>query len=142
LFFLLTAIVTGQLAADQRGRAREAKEREREAVILYEVVRLLGEPNLDEMLHLVSERLRSELRLQALTVELTQPGGEVTRFTAGDDAAATTTAASSRVLQTTPLDPTSSDPRPARWIRLVQPARSSRQDADVRLWPIKAGQRR
>src|SRR5260370_828496 len=34
LFFLLTATVTGQLAADQRQRAREAQQREREAVVL------------------------------------------------------------------------------------------------------------
>src|SRR6267378_3784750 len=35
LFFLLTATVTGQLAAAQRQRAREAHYREREAVVLY-----------------------------------------------------------------------------------------------------------
>jgi two-component system sensor histidine kinase KdpD len=37
LLFLLTALVTGQLAADQRRRAREAYQREREAVVLYDV---------------------------------------------------------------------------------------------------------
>jgi K+-sensing histidine kinase KdpD len=36
LLFLLTALVTGQLAADQRRRAREAYQREREAVVLYD----------------------------------------------------------------------------------------------------------
>src|SRR5207253_698129 len=41
LFFLLTAMVTGQLAAGQRERAHEAQQREREAVVLYDVVRLL-----------------------------------------------------------------------------------------------------
>ena len=40
VFFLLTAIVTGQLAAGQRQRAREAQQREREAVVLYDVLRL------------------------------------------------------------------------------------------------------
>src|SRR5580765_5901969 len=33
LLFLLTATVTGQLAAGQRQRAREAQQREREAVV-------------------------------------------------------------------------------------------------------------
>src|ERR1700730_3044340 len=36
LLFLLTAIVTGQLAAGQRERAREAQVREREALLLYD----------------------------------------------------------------------------------------------------------
>ena len=36
LIFLLTAMITGQLAADQRDRAREAAARERETVTLYE----------------------------------------------------------------------------------------------------------
>jgi len=35
VIFLITATITGQLAADQRDRAREAAEREREAVALY-----------------------------------------------------------------------------------------------------------
>src|SRR5581483_11571374 len=55
LFFLLTATVTGQLAAGQRQRAEEASAREREAVVLYDVVRLLGEGNADEVLHSVAE---------------------------------------------------------------------------------------
>jgi K+-sensing histidine kinase KdpD len=59
LFFLLTAIVTGQLAADQRQRAREARQREREAVVLYDVVRLLSEGISDEVLEQVAERMAS-----------------------------------------------------------------------------------
>src|ERR1700704_6612991 len=43
LLFLLIAIVTGQLAAGQRQRAREAQQREREAVVLYDVGRMLSE---------------------------------------------------------------------------------------------------
>src|SRR5438477_733420 len=83
LFFLLTATVTGQLAAGQRQRAREAQQREREAVVLYDVVRLLGESDLNDMLTGVAERLRRELQLQALSVELWQPSGEIRRYSAG-----------------------------------------------------------
>ena len=36
LLFLATAVITGQMAAEQRRRAQEAHEREREAVVLYD----------------------------------------------------------------------------------------------------------
>ena len=86
LLFLLTATVTGQLAAGQRQRAREAQQREREAVVLYDVVRLLGEGHVDTALAAVAERLRSELELEGLAIELWRPGGEARRFTAGKTA--------------------------------------------------------
>src|SRR5215813_897220 len=84
LLFLLTAIVTGQLAAGQRQRAREAQQREREAVVLYDVVRLLGEGHVDTALAAVAERLRGELHLDGLAIELWRPTGETTRFDAGN----------------------------------------------------------
>lgn len=69
LLFLVTGVVTGGLAADQRRRAREAEERkreaeglEREAVVLYDVVRLLGEPELGPALRAVAERPRPRRR--------------------------------------------------------------------------------
>ena len=40
--FLLTAVMTGQLAAGQRSRAQEAEQREREASVLYDIARSLG----------------------------------------------------------------------------------------------------
>src|SRR3990170_5501414 len=64
--FLLTAITTGQLAAALRLRARQAQQREREAVVLYDIVRLMSEPDLDRALHAVAERLRRELGLAAV----------------------------------------------------------------------------
>src|SRR5712691_3846634 len=76
LFFLLTATVTGQLAAGQRQRAREAQQREREAVVLYDVVRLMAESDLDHALTAVAERLRGELRLPALAIEYLKPDGQ------------------------------------------------------------------
>ncbi len=63
LVFLLTATVTGQLAAGQRQRTREAVQREREAVVLYDVVRLMAEADLDHALTAVAERLGTDRRL-------------------------------------------------------------------------------
>jgi len=42
---LITGIITGQLAAALRNRARDARRREREAVVLYDVVRLMAHHN-------------------------------------------------------------------------------------------------
>jgi two-component system sensor histidine kinase KdpD len=86
LLFLLTAMITGQLAADQRRRAREAAQREREAVVLYDVVRLMGEPDLERALRAVAERVRQELRLTAVAIELPQEGrAGVVRTVVGED---------------------------------------------------------
>lgn len=74
ILFLITAIVTSQLAATQRRRAQEAQQREREALILYDVVRLMGEPDLDQALHAVAERLRQELRLTAVVIDVVGDG--------------------------------------------------------------------
>jgi len=76
LLFLLTAIVTGQLAAAQRERAQEALVREREALVLYDVVRLMGDSELESALEAVADRLRHELHLVAVGVELLRPSGE------------------------------------------------------------------
>src|SRR5207237_2073153 len=70
LFFLVTALVTGQLAAALRRWAREARQREREAAVLYEVVRVLNGPELEQALQAVAERLRGELGLAAVLARL------------------------------------------------------------------------
>src|SRR5512146_3068643 len=84
LLFLITAVITSQLAAGERRRAREAEQREREAVVLYDVVRLLGEPDLDYALSAVAERLRRELSLAAVTVEVDDGDLGSARAAAGD----------------------------------------------------------
>lgn len=146
LFFLLTAIVTGQLAAGQRQRAEEARQREREAVVLYEVVRLLGEGDLDQVLGAVVERLRQELRLTALAVELWEPSGETKRFVAGDARAVPApragSAAATHVLQAAPAAATRDTTAPGRWVRIVQPTRSGPRQDEVHLVPIRVGERR
>lgn len=85
IVFLLTAIVTGQLAAGQRREARDAREREREAVVLYDVVRLMEDPNLDRAHQAVANRLRDELDLAAVAIQLPGDGGPATVVSAGDE---------------------------------------------------------
>ncbi len=70
LLFLLTSVVTGQLAAGQRSRARQAQRRERDAMVLYDVARLMSEPDLSQALHAVAEKLRQELQLAGVAIEL------------------------------------------------------------------------
>ena len=71
---LATGIVTGRLAAALRDRAREAERREREAVVLYDMVRLMAEPDLQRALTAVAERLRTELDLAAVTISFGREG--------------------------------------------------------------------
>jgi two-component system, OmpR family, sensor histidine kinase KdpD len=153
LFFLLTATLTGQLAAGQRQRAREAQQRGREAVVLYDVVRLLGEGEVDTALSAVAERLRRELHLEALAVEIWRPSGETTRFDAGDTSALRDLhergVGAARVLQLGPGPSAHEHAAPGRWVRIVQPTRSGAvharrqaQDERVHLVPVRVGDRR
>ena len=148
LFFLLTATVTGQLAAGQRQRAEEARKREREAVVLYDVVRLLGEGSLEQALRAVAERVRHELRLKAVAIELWQPDGHTTWYSAGDAGAVAELQAGvggpARVLQSQPTLPSSNHATPGRWVRIVQPTRlrSLASRPDVRLVPVRVSERR
>src|SRR5262245_31942223 len=68
--FLLTALVTGQLAAALRQRADDARRREREAVALYEVVRLVpgSALELQPLLGLILDRLRTFVDYSAASV--------------------------------------------------------------------------
>jgi two-component system sensor histidine kinase KdpD len=145
LFFLLTATVTGQLAAAQRQRAQEAQQREREAVVLYDVVRMLGEGNSNEVLHNVAERMRRELRLRAVGIELWQPSGVSTWVAAGDAEALVglrDASAAAHVLHRPPSISNNAQASPARWVRIVHPARSAGQRNDVHLVPVRVDDRR
>jgi two-component system sensor histidine kinase KdpD len=71
--FLLTAVVTGTLAARERARAQEARSREREATVLFEAALLMGEPDLGRALAGVTEHFRVALDLDAVAIE-SDPG--------------------------------------------------------------------
>ncbi len=169
LFFLLTATVTGQLAAGQRARAREAQQREREAVVLYDVVRLLGEGSSREVLQAVAERLLQELQVRGVGIELSDPDDAravkadadaddgTTWVSAGDPevlAGLRRTRPTARVMQQGALPsalPSAHDhATPGRWVRVVRPTRTTASraagsvtpDADVHLVPVRVGDRR
>src|SRR5438270_7981391 len=152
LFFLLVAILTGQLAADQRRRAQEAAQREREAIVLYDVVRLMNQPELEEALTTAVERLREELKLTGVAVDLARETGKSLRIVRGDEEAI-------GILKR-------DDPRPAyvlhqgqslapgqrgvvgQWVRVLRPHPAGRDGAGPRApdrldaVPVRAGDRR
>jgi two-component system sensor histidine kinase KdpD len=150
LVFLLTAVVTGQLAAAQRQQAQEARRREREAVTLYDVVRLLGDGDLEAALPAIAERLRGELALAAVAIDIPDAGGEARRFGAGDvdrlPAVTGSGAGAVRVLQSPPRvagQSPEAHATPGRWVRVVRELPASMVGGRaVHLVPIRAGERR
>jgi len=76
--FLLTALVTGQLAAALRQRADDARRREHEAVALYEVVRLVpgSALELQPLLGLILDRLRTFVDYSAASVYSAKGGAD------------------------------------------------------------------
>lgn len=125
VLFLLTGIVTSQLAAGQRDRARQAELREREALVLYDVVRLLSEANLEQALAAVSERLRHELGLTAVSIDLANDGTLMRRALAGDGGAippASALAEHPLELPTAGSSPTlHSQVAPGKWLGVIPP---------------------
>lgn len=126
LLFLMTAVLTGELAADQRRRAHEAAQREREAVLLFDLLRLLTVPDVDTALSSAAERIRAELLLSAVGIELTV-GGRQRAVALGDSDGR----ALARPLHTASADilaggraPTALERgRTGRWLRVVPPSR-------------------
>lgn len=151
VFFLLTAIVTGQLAAGQRDRAREAQQREREAVVLYDVVRLMSEAEFETALGAVADRLRRELGVAGVAVELSPPGGSPVRVVSGDPDGERLlrdgSGVAGHVLQTSPVALRNGHAQSGRWVRIVPPTRQTREGPSglpehAHLVPVRVGDRR
>lgn len=146
LLFLATAVVTGQLAAGQRRRAEEAERREREAMVLSDVVRLMAGPDTAEALRAIAERLRRELGVSGVLIEAVH-GDATVRVTAGEaDAKRIPVAAlPTRFLQEGAPPTAERSGEPGRWVRVIPPwhppQRGPRGD-DVRSVPIAAAGRR
>jgi len=140
--FLVTAVVTSQLAASQRDRAREAADRARDAALLFEVARVLGEPDLATALAAVAERVRQGLRVAGVVVELEEDVGAGHRTTAGDVAALDGGEIGS--LAAWIPSPRSAAGAEARWIRVMNPhgSNTSTRNERVHAVPLQAGGRR
>ncbi len=123
---LLTGVVTGQLAAALRNRVQEAEMSEREAVVLYDVVRLLVQPQLDQTLKALAERLRTELSLAAVIVVLNDDGPLPGSAEAGDSEALETALSAfgvPKLVLGSGRGPTlSTHALPGHWIRVVSPS--------------------
>jgi two-component system sensor histidine kinase KdpD len=87
LLFLLTAVVTGQLAAGQRQRAEEAEEHERQARVMYDIATALAEPTLEHTLATAADRLRGELGVDAVQIQVRAPAGRPGAVSGTDPAA-------------------------------------------------------
>ncbi|HEV8638946.1 MAG TPA: ATP-binding protein [Chloroflexota bacterium] len=125
LLFLVTALVTGQLMAALRRRAREAEQRQREAAVLYDVTRLMTGANLEQALHDVAERLRAGLELAAVAIRLRVDDRLSARAAVGEhDAlllAGQTASAPGQLLQAGEPPTGGQRGRPGRWVRFVPP---------------------
>jgi two-component system sensor histidine kinase KdpD len=138
VLFLVTAAVTSQLAADQRDRAREATDRARDATLMFEVARVLGDPDIDTAVAAVAERLRQGLGVSGVIVELEDDG--VPRRTIAGDATAVQGANIGSLAAWIP-SPRSATGAGARWIRVMNPhvSGSSPRDERVNAVPLQAG---
>ena len=127
LLFLVTAVFTGELAADQRRRAQEAAQREREAILLFDVLRLLGTPGIDVALAAAAERIRAELTLSGVGVQLTVEGRQRSVAVGDDEGRALARplhVASGEILAGGRAPSALQRGRPGHWLRVVSPGRA------------------
>lgn len=145
--FLVVAVITSQLAAAQRLRAREAEQREREAEVLYDVVRRMSEPDLEAALRAVAERLQRTLGLAAVVIELPDFAHADTRVSVGDQGAinlaTSTSLGPTQILGSGRAPYAERGASTGRWIRIVPPFSRSRSEVDhsgqLHAVPINAG---
>ena len=89
VFEIVSREVEGLAVPDWAFKAlgRPAERRRREAVVLYDVVRLMQAPDLHESLVAVAERLRDELELAAAVVDFGQGAPLAIQAEAGEEEA-------------------------------------------------------
>jgi two-component system sensor histidine kinase KdpD len=136
LLLLLAAVITGQVAADLERRAEEAEAHAREARMLYEVARLMSEPDVDPALGSVAEHLRSELDLLGVRITVRGPGGGVLASASagsGSDLEAMNTAMTGGAADVL-------HPADGRWVRVRHPHGQGRAADRMRLMqvPVRA----
>ncbi|HEY3218812.1 MAG TPA: ATP-binding protein [Candidatus Limnocylindria bacterium] len=139
ILFLITSVITGQLAGAQRSRAIEAAAREREATLLYAVAHLLVGADLEPALRSVADQLREGLRLRAVVIELHTDAGEQ-RVASGDAEVVRRSISSIRTWMASPAARATS--RGHRWIRIVPPTGGVADDHRVHVVPLRSGEQR
>lgn len=136
LLFLVAAVITGGLASELRRRAQVAEQREREAAVLYDVVRLMAEMDVGQALQLVAERLRQELRVDAVGFDLFDSGRTPMRIVAGMSEALPEPQSSPQgvaALLSKGTAPTRDHPGvPGRWVRVIPPHKGAVADRGLR----------
>lgn len=120
---LMTGVITGELGAALRRRAREAERRRREAVVLYDLVQLMQTPDFRQALTAVAERLRNELQLAAVVVHFGEEAPLAIQAEAGEpDALQIAHLANPPTTQILSRAPSDRGARAlGRWIRVVPP---------------------
>lgn len=126
LLFLLAAVITGQVAASQRSRTQEAEEHAREARLLYDMAVLMAEPNLAKALEAVAERVRHELGVAAVRIEVTSRDHRTMGSAGVGEPAALATlknagSGSAEVLGSGQLPRGEAAGQPGKWIRVSAP---------------------
>src|SRR5438093_4859135 len=127
--FLITAAVTGTLAARERARAQEAEHREHDAKVLYEAAFLMAEPDLERALVAVAEHFRAALDLDAVSIEADADILPHPAIAARDESARASLRATGSELRL--MNPAG----PSRTVRLVGPT-TARAGRRPRLVPI------
>jgi two-component system sensor histidine kinase KdpD len=126
LVFLVTAVISAQMAGNERLRTQQAERREHEAVLLFDTLRLLSAPDIDVALRALAERLRTELHVGAVRIDLAI-GAEAHSASAGDpDALSVIEPRYDRplALMQGGREPTAGRAgAPGRWIRVLPPRR-------------------
>ena len=122
LLFLLVAVVTSQLAAEQRSRTAQALDREREAVILADVAGLTAAPDLGASLVAAAARIQQELDVAAVGILLrgqppviAPPSADVERLFRG------ALSAPANALSLGTAASATARGRTGRWVRVVAP---------------------
>jgi two-component system sensor histidine kinase KdpD len=138
---LITAVVTGTLAARERARAQEAEHREHDAKVLYEAAFLMAEPDLERALVAVAEHFRASLDLDAVSIEADSEILPHPAVAARNDAARDALRAAGTQMHL--MDPHMDPHGASRRIRLIGPRVPGRaRDSRARMVPIIAGEQR
>lgn len=147
VLFLLTALITGQVTANERARAEQATRREREAGLLLDVLRLMTDPDMVRSLHALAERVRSQLHVAAVDIELEVEGRRHAAAAGPPDAVALIrSGANAMVVLPGVHEPTATTSARTRdWVRVLPPHAGSSYDV-LGSWrryvvPVRIGDR-